>query len=295
MNSNISLMFHLASLYPWIPVAMAGIYGALIGSFLNVVIFRVPVMLTHDKIDGGPGFNLAWPPSACPKCNNPIRARHNVPVLGWLALKGKCYDCNAPISARYPFVEVVTGSLMAATVWFSEHSPHISVVQTIFYLFYVSMLIAIAGIAFDTHKTHMVMAAPLLLVGLFFSVLGAGPGDFQLFANAITPEYSLFSACLGGALSYLLSLGIPGDAINTEQLQGIIGQRESANAEHMLIAALGAWLGWKTLLLLPPAACVIYFATTFIRTHAGKQLVRRPISASWAVTVAGIAATFTRF
>src|SRR5581483_3031157 len=78
--------------------AFAGVFGLAIGSFLNVVIYRVPA-----------GESVVRPPSRCPACAAEIRGRHNVPVLGWLALRGRCADCRAPISARYPLVELATG------------------------------------------------------------------------------------------------------------------------------------------------------------------------------------------
>src|SRR5689334_10677304 len=87
--------------------SLTGILGLAIGSFLNVVIYRVPA-----------GLSVVHPPSACPQCGNQIRNRHNVPVLGWLMLRGRCYDCKEPISPRYPIVEAATGVLFAAaTAW----------------------------------------------------------------------------------------------------------------------------------------------------------------------------------
>src|SRR5690349_23305681 len=92
----------------WAGIVPAGLFGLAIGSFLNVVIYRVPA-----------GLSVVHPPSACPKCGQEIRNRHNVPVLGWLVLRGRCYDCKAPISVRYPLVEAATGVAFAAlTAWF---------------------------------------------------------------------------------------------------------------------------------------------------------------------------------
>lgn len=86
----------------WFWALLAGLLGLAIGSFLNVVIYRVPA-----------GESIVSPPSKCPRCGNPIRGRHNVPVLGWLVLRGKCYDCGLPISPRYPVVEAVAGCAFA--------------------------------------------------------------------------------------------------------------------------------------------------------------------------------------
>jgi leader peptidase (prepilin peptidase) / N-methyltransferase len=86
----------------WFWALLASLLGLAVGSFLNVVIYRVPA-----------GESIVSPPSKCPRCGNPIRNRHNVPVVGWVVLHGKCYDCGLPISPRYPVVEAVTGLAFA--------------------------------------------------------------------------------------------------------------------------------------------------------------------------------------
>ncbi|HEY8302485.1 MAG TPA: prepilin peptidase [Jatrophihabitans sp.] len=86
----------------WFWTALAVLLGLAVGSFLNVVIYRLPA-----------GESIVSPPSRCPRCGNQIRNRHNVPVLGWLVLRGKCFDCGLPISARYPLVEAATGIAFA--------------------------------------------------------------------------------------------------------------------------------------------------------------------------------------
>ena len=85
---------------------IAAVFGLAVGSFLNVVICRVPV-----------GESVISPPSNCPSCGSPIRHRHNIPLLGWLLLRGKCYDCQGPISVRYPLVEAATGVLFGVLTW----------------------------------------------------------------------------------------------------------------------------------------------------------------------------------
>src|SRR3954453_19978276 len=87
-------------------LVFSGVLGLLIGSFLNVVVHRVPV-----------GASVVSPPSRCPGCEHPIRARHNVPVLGWVVLRGRCADCQLPISARYPLVESMTAGLFVLVTW----------------------------------------------------------------------------------------------------------------------------------------------------------------------------------
>lgn len=87
-------------------IALAGVFGLLIGSFLNVVVHRVPA-----------GLSVVRPPSACPGCEHEIRGRDNIPVISWLLLRGKCRDCKMPIPARYPLVEAATGVAFALTAW----------------------------------------------------------------------------------------------------------------------------------------------------------------------------------
>lgn len=93
-------------LVDYVILALCVLFGATFGSFFNVVIYRLPR-----------GKNIAYPPSSCPKCGRPIRMRHNIPVLGWLLLRGKCYDCEAPISARYPLVEAIMGVTFGLLAW----------------------------------------------------------------------------------------------------------------------------------------------------------------------------------
>ncbi|MET1062611.1 MAG: prepilin peptidase, partial [Aeromicrobium sp.] len=94
-------------------LATLGVLGLLIGSFLNVVIYRVPA-----------GLSLVTPGSACPRCDHPVRPYDNVPVLSWLALRARCRDCSAPISARYPLVELATGALFVAVGWKFGGTPY---------------------------------------------------------------------------------------------------------------------------------------------------------------------------
>jgi leader peptidase (prepilin peptidase)/N-methyltransferase len=119
--------------------AVAGIFGLAVGSFLNVVIYRVPA-----------GLSVVSPPSACPKCGHEIRNRHNVPVFGWLVLRGRCYDCKAPISARYPAVEAVTALLFAAVTARLLHDDRAWLVPA--YLYLVALGVVAALIAVDGQR-----------------------------------------------------------------------------------------------------------------------------------------------
>src|SRR6187397_2699456 len=122
--------FDMLTTLPWLFIGLSVVLGLLIGSFLNVVIHRVPIMMDNElraecavlaaqdnesgtvaEIPEQPVYNIVTPRSACPKCNAPITALQNIPVVSWLALRGKCAHCDNPISLRYPLVELATGIL----------------------------------------------------------------------------------------------------------------------------------------------------------------------------------------
>ncbi len=157
---------------------MCAVLGLLVGSFLNVVVHRVP----H-------GESVVSPRSACPHCREPIRARHNVPVLGWLALRGRCYDCGSRISARYPLVEAGTGVLFALAGWRFADRP----VLLAAYLTFAAAAVALALIDFDVHRLPNVIVLPAYPVLAALLALGAAPQD-------------LLRAGLGAALLFALFL-----------------------------------------------------------------------------------------
>jgi len=128
-------------------LVFVALLGLAIGSFLNVVIYRVPR-----------GESLISPPSHCPSCDRPIRNRHNVPVFGWLALRGRCADCQAPISPRYPLVEAATGLVFvafAARLYSLDLLPALPA-----YLYFAAIGIALAMIDFDCHRLPNAIVLP---------------------------------------------------------------------------------------------------------------------------------------
>jgi leader peptidase (prepilin peptidase)/N-methyltransferase len=170
--------------------ALAAVLGLVIGSFLNVVAYRVPR-----------GESVVSPPSACPRCGTPIRTRHNVPVLGWLILRGRCYDCAEPISARYPLVEAATGGLFALAGWRFAGQPLLLAA----YLTFAAIAVALTLIDLDVRRLPNVIVLPaypvlaillavaaegdalvragvgaLLLFGFFLAVAVAAPGAMGL-------------------------------------------------------------------------------------------------------------------
>lgn len=197
-------------------VVFAGLLGLAVGSFLNVVIYRVPA-----------GLSVVSPPSRCPVCEHDIRNRHNVPVLGWLILRGHCYDCKTPISPRYPVVEGVTGALFAAVAAVLLHRHLGQAVPA--YLYLTAVGVALALIDFD-HKR-----LPNAIVLPSYPVLAA----LLVVASALTHDWwALARAGIGGAALYaafyaLMAAYPKGMGFGDVKLAGLLG-------------GAMAWLSWAT-------------------------------------------------
>ncbi|MBV6423202.1 MAG: Type 4 prepilin-like proteins leader peptide-processing enzyme [Steroidobacteraceae bacterium] len=220
-------------------IAACFVLGLLIGSFLNVVVHRTPVILDRqwrrqcDELAGretpeAPRFNLVVPRSACPACKAPIKAWHNVPVLSWLALRGRCASCKAKISVRYPFVELLTGVLSAAVAWrFGAGPTALPALGAALALTW--FLIALTFIDLDTQLLPDALTLPLLWLGLAASVLGytaAGPRE----------------AIIGALAGYLSLWSV------YHLFRVATGKEGMGYGDFKLLAALGAWLGWQMLL-----------------------------------------------
>lgn len=251
------------------PIALyigVGVLGLLVGSFLNVVVYRVPIMMerawreqcaelaaegaavvpgtapgaAHETSGpsgaAAPTFNLVWPPSTCPGCGTRIAARHNVPVLSYLWLRGRCAACKARISPRYPIVEIaaaVLGVLVAMKFGYSW--------ATVAGLGFTWTLLALSLIDIDHTLLPDSMTLPLLWAGL---LLAASPFD-------VTPAPDLESSVFGAAAGYL-SLWV------VYQLFKLTTGKEGMGfGDFKLLAALGAWLGWQTLPLVILLSAVV--------------------------------------
>jgi len=216
-------------------IAALFVLGLLIGSFLNVVVYRTPIILDRqwrrqcDELAGretpeAPRFNIVVPRSACPACKAPIKAIHNVPVLSWLALRGQCASCKAKISARYPLVELLTGLLSAAVAWKFGYTPQMGAALVLTWF-----LVALTFIDFDTQLLPDALTLPLLWLGLAASVLGFAP---------IEPR----SAIIGALAGYLSLWSV------YHLFKLATGKEGMGYGDFKLLAALGAWLGWQMLL-----------------------------------------------
>lgn len=203
--------------------------GASIGSFINVVVYRLPA-----------GLSIVSPPSRCPHCLHRLGKWENIPVLGWLWLQGRCRHCQAPIAVRYPLVEAVTGLIFLLVFWRFGIS-----IQTIGYWIFCGWLLALSLIDFDTMTLPNPLTQSGLVVGLIFGVIAS------LIAQTTLNEavHQLMSSIIGAVLGIWIF-----DAI---ALFGslALGQAAMGAGDAKLAAMLGAWLGWKYLLLAGFLAC----------------------------------------
>lgn len=221
---------------PYILSALAGIIGLMVGSFLNVVIYRLPIMmqrnwkkdcmeyleLSQEETPAAEPFNLAFPLSHCPNCNTPIKPHQNIPVISYLFLKGKCAQCRTPISPRYPIIEAFTALASAIVAWHFGYTP-----QTAFALVLTWSLIALSGIDIDHHLLPDSITLPALWLGLFLSL-------FALFTDA-------HSSIIGAIAGYLALWTV------YHLFKLVTGKEGMGYGDFKLLALFGAWLGWQSL------------------------------------------------
>jgi leader peptidase (prepilin peptidase) / N-methyltransferase len=250
-----------AELAFWLSPWVLGVFGLCIGSFLNVVIYRLPAIMEREwmhecaaqladaepltrvagspkseaqtlakaadqfgtRLEALPPFGLSAPRSRCPQCGHQLRWHENLPVIGWLRLGGKCAACKAPISARYPLIEALTGLAFAALSWRFGAQP-----TTLLWCGFVAALIALAMIDWDTTLLPDVINQPLLWAGLLAAHAGW--------------TIPLDKALIGAVAGYLSLWTV---AWLYQRIRGEIGM---AAGDFKLLAALGAWLGWPMLL-----------------------------------------------
>jgi leader peptidase (prepilin peptidase)/N-methyltransferase len=242
----------IVALYSSDPAIFAGsvfLVGLIIGSFLNVVIYRLPIILEREwrsqaaeVLSAGPAstqeatpqappehFTLSTPRSACPYCKAPITALQNIPVISWLVLRGRCASCKAKISARYPLVELTTGIFSAWVAWhFGFGMPAACA------LLVTWALIALTGIDIDHQLLPDNITLPLMWTGLLAAVVISPVAEA---AVPVSPK----DAIIGAAAGYL-SLWLVFHAFKL-----ITGKEGMGYGDFKLCAALGAWLGWKLL------------------------------------------------
>ena len=190
----------------------AGLFGLCVGSFLNVVIYRLPL-----------GQSLVSPPSRCRKCGYSLRWFDNIPVVSWLLLRGRCRHCGVGVSWQYPLVELITSALFILVVWLTPMGPLVAS-----RLMLVCMLIALFGIDLEHQILPNSITLPGIVIGLLFSLI-APPG--------ITD--ALIGVAIGGGMLYAVAYGY----------YLWRGEEGMGMGDVKMLAMLGAFLGWKAVLV----------------------------------------------
>ena len=252
-------LIELAQGLPWLYLSLIFLFSLMVGSFLNVVIHRLPIMMERDwraeyrdyfdedeSISTNERYNLMVPRSACPHCGHAITAIENIPLLSWLWLRGRCHECRAPISARYPLVELLAALLSVAVA--ATLAPGWSVLAA---LLLTWSLVALTFIDLDKMLLPDQITLPLLWGGLLFNLLGG-----------FVP---LVDAVIGAMAGYLVLWSL------YWSFKLLTGKEGMGHGDFKLLAALGAWLGWQALpiilLLSSLVGAVIGITLIALRKH----------------------------
>ena len=284
--------FMMLATHPALFVTCCVLLGLMVGSFLNVVIHRVPIMMDHElraecavlaaqdagatEIPAQPVYNIVTPRSACPKCQAPITALQNIPVVSWLVLRGRCASCQNPISKRYPLVELATGVLSGFIAWrFGFGLAGCAA------LAFTWFLIALTMIDFDTQYLPDALTYPLLWLGLLVSL---GNPVWDQGAAPVGPR----DAIIGAAAGYLILWSV------YWLFKLVTGKEGMGYGDFKLLGALGAWLGWQMLLpiiVFASGVGALFGIVVMIRQRKGRetQIAFGPFLAiaGWIALVAG--------
>lgn len=259
-------------------ITVSVVFGLMVGSFLNVVIYRLPKMMEQEwhnnclelqgkDIPTQQQFTLSKPRSNCPQCGHKIKASENIPVISYLLLRGRCSACKTPISIRYPLVEILTGALIGLTSWQLGYTA-----TTLFAWAFVFALIALTFIDFDTQLLPDDITLPLLWLGLLFN-LNSGFTDLE-------------SAVIGAMAGYLVLWSV------FWLFKLIRGKEGMGYGDFKLLAAIGAWFGWQMLpavILLSSTLGAIIGIALIVLTKRSKEV---PIPFGPFLAIGGIAALF---
>jgi leader peptidase (prepilin peptidase)/N-methyltransferase len=258
--------------------AVAGLLGLCVGSFLNVVIHRLPRMMEQDwhaqcadlrgeALSTAATLTLARPRSRCPSCGHQITALENIPVISYLLLRGRCSSCGTAISLRYPLVEAVTAALSAYAVWHFG-----ATLQAAGALLLIWALIALTGIDFDTQLLPDSITLPLLWLGLAFNLTGI--------------YVDLFSAVIGAMIGYLTLWSV------FWLFKLATGKEGMGFGDFKLLAALGAWLGWQMLPAIILLSSIVGAAVGIGLIVAARHGRNTPIPFGPYLAAAGVIALF---
>ncbi len=222
---------------PYLFAGLAGIIGLLVGSFLNVVIYRLPIIMQREwrkdcieylqmeAEEEGEPFNLSLPLSRCPRCQSPIKAYQNIPVISYIFLKGQCANCKNPISLRYPLIEAFTAITSTIVAWHFGYTP-----QAAFALVLTWVLIALSFIDIDHQLLPDSITLPVLWIGLALSL-------FDVYTDT---QASIIGAIAGYMVLWTIYQGF----------KLVTGKEGMGYGDFKLLALFGAWLGWQTLPLI---------------------------------------------
>ena len=246
---------------PTVFVALAAFIGLAVGSFLNVVIHRLPKMMERDwaaqcaELAGqtpepAPPYSLARPPSSCPSCGHRIRVRENIPLLSYAMLGGKCAGCGARIGIRYPLVEAFTGAATAYAAWHFGFGW-----QAFGAMLFLWCMIAASCIDFDTQLLPDSITLPLLWAGLLINLRGT--------------FVDLQSAVIGAVAGYLILWSV------YWLFRLATGKEGMGFGDFKLLGAIGAWLGWKMLplvILLSSAVGAVVGIALIVLARRGREV-----------------------
>ena len=242
-------------------ISVIAILGLLVGSFLNVVIHRLPLIMHREwqqqcheligsEVPPADTLTLSTPRSRCPHCGHAISALENIPVISYLILRGRCRDCQARISLRYPLIEALTGLLSALVAWHFGFSW-----ACLGALLLSWALVALTFIDIDEQLLPDSITLPLLWLGLFFNLFGS---------------FTDLQSAVIGALAGYLSLWLVFHAFRL-----VTGKEGMGFGDFKLLAALGAWLGWQFLpviiLLSSLVGAVVGISLVLLRQHQRSQ------------------------
>lgn len=258
----------------WLAASIGLLFGLVVGSFLNVVIHRLPRILEqqwrrecaemagNEPEPAAETLSLSQPGSRCPHCHTPIKARHNIPVLGYLWLRGRCAACGHPIGLRYPLVELLSGILTAAVAWrFGLTWEGLSAAV------FTWSLIALSGIDIDHQLLPDRLTQPLLWLGLALSLMAffASPQD----------------AIIGAVAGYLALWFV------FQAFRLATGKEGMGFGDFKLLAVFGAWFGWQLLPQIIILSSVTGVAVAGILMAAGRHRREQPIPFGPFLAVAG--------
>ncbi len=260
------------------------IFGMIFGSFFNVVIYRLPIMLNRkwklDCIDyfsdecklntdsENDKFNLSYPSSHCVNCKSPIPWWTNIPLLGYMFIRGRCIQCKQKISLRYPIIELITGLLFVLCGYLTNNIYILGM-----YLVFVSFMLCISMIDYDTFLLPDELSLPLLWIGLFINLNG-------LLAT------SLFDAVVGAMCGYLL-LWIP------FWIFKLITKKDGMGyGDFKFLAAIGAWGGWQILIIVILLSSLLGLIYALILRISGRLSTGHPIPFGPFLAIGGVISLF---